>query len=150
MASIGIGFIEVSQDGDFFLYTSEKIEKQTSIIYKLDLNKSEDCCEKLYGHDFLNQGRTNIIMGESDVFSYKSKEKIKINSTERMIGIAVINPSRAISRGNEVIVFKGKKVYLLKACFGTEGINLFLYQKDKVVNHIYFYLNYDISPTCQN
>jgi hypothetical protein len=149
MASIGIGFIEVSRDGDLFLYTSEKIENQTSIFYKLDLNKSEGCCKRLYGHDFLNQGITDTIIGETDILSYRLKEKIKTNSNERMIGIAAINPSKIINSGGKVIAFKGRKAYILKTCFGTEGINLFAYQNDKISNHLYFYLNYDISPTCK-
>lgn len=150
MASIGIGFIEISQDGDLFLYTSEKIEGKTSILYTPNLIKSEDCCKKLHGYDFLNQGITSITMGENDVISYKLKEKIKTNSDGKIIGIAVINPRKIINRGNEIIAFKGGESYILKTCFGTEGINLFAYRKNKIVNHLYFYLDYDISSTCQN
>ncbi|MDH0288551.1 hypothetical protein N7414_05445 [Pseudomonas sp. GD04087] len=152
---ISMGFIEGVEkggEGKVYIHTDKRISRGSAVEYQYSIEDETKCCGVLKGKDlkFIGTSQSLYKDGGSHGLVYQvDAKKIDYRKVDGFVGFLVVNAPgttedsptvlRAPTPSGEVVI---------ESCYGTEGINLYRKQADKVEGHLYFYLNYDIEADC--
>ena len=150
-----MGFIEgVVEEGGgkVYLHVGEKLNDDATVDYQYTDNGEGKCCGRLGIKALELVGDSRKLFrddGARGLVYQVDQKSVEYRKVEGFVGMALVNAYRVKERSAdklEVLVNKNK--VLFEQCYGSEGINLYRKQRGKVVGHVYFYLNYDIEPSC--
>lgn len=152
---IGMGFIErvVEEGGDkVYLHVAEKLNDDAAVEYQYSENGEGRCCGRLGVKDLKLIGESRKLFrddGARGLVYQVDQKSFEYRRVAGFVGIALVNAYRVKERSADKLeVWFNKNKFLFEQCYGSEGINLYRKHRGKVEGHIYFYLNYDIEPSC--
>lgn len=154
---IGIGFIEptpINKPNAVILYSSQELDSNSTVDFEYKLSSGQTkCCQRISGSAFKETQATERVsaMGAAaQIYTYTASMKsLSVVGVDGFISTAVINAdSTEKTRSKLITARKSHNEFTIERCYGTEGINLYRKKNGTTLEHLYFYLNYDIDPTC--
>lgn len=150
--AIEVAFFDVDDSGDVYLHTPKTLNQRDRITVLRDDPKS-GCCLFFSGGDFLKIDKSETVSSVEDgrqVMRYKLALKKHSELLNPQVSAVIIgNVSVKSSQVGKVHVLSSGKTYVIETCYGIEGRNLYLKDKDKQIQHLYYYFNVDIESNCK-
>lgn len=145
-ADIDIAFYRQEND-DLSLYSTIPLNAIRSVTFCAGQINEVTACQRLERSDFKLAEQVDFVVADQDVMHYRASKQIT-SLIEWSQGIAVINADDVIPSVDSFVAVAGNKRYTIKRCAGVEGINLDLFDGERKLRNLYFYLGYDTIPTC--
>ncbi|ADJ63330.1 hypothetical protein G5B88_09175 [Herbaspirillum seropedicae] len=147
-AQIDIGFYRQERNG-LSLYTTAPLNTIHTVMFCTDPSDGQSACHTLKPYDFTQAAEVDFVMAEQRVRHYRISKRILPHAKTEQ-GIAIINAQQVTQTANAFSVLAQRRRYKITTCTGSEGINLDLYDGPHKLRNLYFYLGYDITPTCDS
>lgn len=146
-----LGVVELKQNGSHVFSTQKLAPKQ--LISVVTADGTVHCCYRVGSPDRQrNDQQIDSSSADAATVAYQLTPSSRIARVDfPMIGIGFpAKPALSIISGsaNETAFTWGDSAYQLKQCTTTEGVQLTLQQHGQAVRRYYFYLGYDVEPTC--
>ncbi|WP_371367250.1 hypothetical protein ACA097_26785 [Pseudomonas sp. QL9] len=154
-ADIGVGFFEIlsiEQGGQIYLHSSVRLDKNDAVNFQYQTDAGVTaCCGRVESNAFTYVGQSQKVSTQAGTYGFLYQANLKGPALEMPegFGIAVINADtvKGVSPDRITAVKEGE-VIAFEKCYGMEGINLYEKSRGRLLEHLYFYLNIDIEPTC--
>lgn len=147
-----IGFMEVTNKGDIFLHTLQKVAPDEIIVIQTSKTDSvQTCCQVIRPGELEATEKSSSVMTEDDAepVTYRVKTKLAHLSGHPELRVAVSGKVELTASYKDGLDFKESGAeYQARACYGVEGLNLTLRSMKNKSQSIYYYFGYDIEPTC--
>lgn len=150
-----IGLIIAENNKQLLITTKKNITKLDSIVTEYMSNGQVKCCVKINTSQISNREITYYASDEANnnpVYSYTIDTTMMVEKAS-FIGISYIGKDIPIQDknsklNNRHLKLLGKAPIDIYLCLSQEGIHLYTSKKSNPNFHIYYNLNYEVTPTC--